>query len=613
MKRSFQVEIGIVVGLCLFAIARAAVIVPVDQDAVLKVTKEFDLDMDGVSDRTITLFYDRLDRVVNEIADENSDGVAEGFVTYNYNTKSHLALIRYENGDGMVVKEIHYSYVGSTKTESMDQDADGKFEWIEKTEFDSNGSRIHVQLDINANGAFDQSLHYRNEYSGDNRITESLDINRDDVMDEVTSFTYGSSGELLSVSRDANADGAPEEIEDYRYDTAGKLAFWSLDDYGDGKNFQSKMYEYDEVGRLATELHDMEGDGNVDAVVRYRYEALVMIPEMPIVPAEEVQSSAVDTDRYTQGSAVSADSFDITEVRALGLVRVNEPFYQFYTPMSGYVGYLGRCRSKIRYVKAGVNRIKFDRLKEGVYDDCYIAIMDEFGMLSGLLKVSTFTVDIANTVIEEIDDDHEDRNMDFQRLRKIIRNEYGDKIYQEHSYMGEAARIEKREYDYDENGNIVTEYADEDGDEKPNYIVNYVYDRNGNMTSKEFIRKQKMKFRGLDSYEYTLDRSGRILTKKFTSNYSKNGSVIHSYFYDEEGNRVRETSSWESDNSTYWNFYTFDDKGNEICWGMDWNADGMVDAYFYNTYDAGGNVLINFDDNPTGVKQDTLSKFEYFY
>ncbi|MBU2040210.1 MAG: hypothetical protein KKH95_13790, partial [Gammaproteobacteria bacterium] len=69
----------------------------------------------------------------------------------------------------------------------------------------------------------------------------------------------------------------------------------------------------------------------------------------------------------------------LSEVQPIGKIGTNTPTYVFKSSTGGKINYRGSCRSDKRYAHRGVNKIYFTRLKEGIYSDCSLQLIDDSG------------------------------------------------------------------------------------------------------------------------------------------------------------------------------------------------------------------------------------------
>jgi acyl-CoA-binding protein len=102
------------------------------------------------------------------------------------------------------------------------------------------------------------------------------DYDMDDIIDEVTTFTYDANGRLI---KEANNDipGFDDDISTFIYDANGRLIRDELDVEPFGSINEVGTYTYDANGRLMSRREDSGNNGTIDAVETYTYDASGML------------------------------------------------------------------------------------------------------------------------------------------------------------------------------------------------------------------------------------------------------------------------------------------------------------------------------------------------
>ncbi len=178
-------------------------------------------------------------------------------------------------------------------------------------------------------------------------------------------------------------------------------------------------------------------------------------------------------------------------------------------------------------------------------------------------------------VVEQAEKDGEFVNISEKRFDKS-----GKLIYSVTRYSGGRERS-REENTYDEKGNVIVKKKVENNkgtieeftfDEKNNMTSRITYDLNGKKLNEDII-------------EYTYDEKGNLLKK------NKNGVLTEEYAYDEKGNLLK---TYENGFLTE---YTYDEKGNLL----KTKINGSLTEYFYDE-----------NNRKTLEKRDT-NKVEFFY
>lgn len=146
-------------------------------------------------------------------------------------------------------------------------------------------------------------------------------------------------------------------------------------------------------------------------------------------------------------------------------------------------------------------------------------------------------------------------------------------------YAAGGELFSHREYEYDENGNMVVQIEFEaDGSEK--YRILHTYGEDG-LLLKTVKTDSGRRLRSQNSYAYEYDADGRT-TREIT--YKENGDVksTREYTYDARGNLV--LSSFSDGTLSWQTQYEYDEHGNQT----KYSRDGKTTFY---TYDESGNRI----------------------
>lgn len=141
---------------------------------------------------------------------------------------------------------------------------------------------------------------------------------------------------------------------------------------------------------------------------------------------------------------------------------------------------------------------------------------------------------------------------------------------------------------YNEQGNVIKEESDHNGDGSIDYVGEWTYNDAG----------QEIQYRGdndlsdelYDSLAVTTYENGLLIS--YYNDYDGDGVNNYGYVneYDERGNRIAyKYYSSNLDKPVHQNFYTFDDMNNRTQYMSDHNGDDIIDSINFYTYDEFGN------------------------
>lgn len=158
-------------------------------------------------------------------------------------------------------------------------------------------------------------------------------------------------------------------------------------------------------------------------------------------------------------------------------------------------------------------------------------------------------------------------------------------------YYGSDGDFTTYTYEYDEKGNLVSQYNFTEDDYEIERSHVYTYDENGNVASDICD--------GWDAYHsiYEYDNYGRVIYEDFTG---KHAADIYNYEYDENGNLILESRFDKAFEMNYFFKYSYeyDEHNNciaQIIYGPDGNFRRKRE-YAYE-YDENGNKTAEFHDN----------------
>lgn len=264
----------------------------------------------------------------------------------------------------------------------------------------------------------------------------------------------------------------------------------------------------------------------------------------------------------------------LAEVRPIGKIGTNTPTYVFKSSAGGKINYRGSCRSDKQYAHRGVNEISFTPLKEGIYSDCSLQLIDDSGNSSEILYISTFEIDAPKHLLEThsfiMDYDGNGTEEVYLSTRTESFDDYGIVT----AYSGETKKkpewwsgredpyAYKQQNTYREDGRILSNSEDDDGDGIFEQQKNWEYSPDGSIA--QIITRNLI--------------SGEI-SKTETHNYSNAGRNLLIEWHNSNGDLVKTKT------------YTYDRHGNTLEVADDDYADGIIDWREVSTFDRDNNQI----------------------
>ena len=263
----------------------------------------------------------------------------------------------------------------------------------------------------------------------------------------------------------------------------------------------------------------------------------------------------------------------LSEVRPIGKTGTNTPAYVFKSSAGGKINYRGSCRSDKRYAHRGVNEISFTPLKEGIYSDCSLQLIDDSGNSSEILYISTFEIDAPKRLLEThsfiMDYDGSGPEEIYLETRTVNFNDYGmitaysrEIKKKAEEWSGEEDDPYKQQYTYSEDGKILSSLRDGDDDGIFEQQTSWEYSPDGSIA--QIITRNLI--------------SGEI-SKTETHNYSNAGRNLLIEWHNSNGDLI-ETRA-----------YTYDRHGNMLEVADDDYADGIIDWREVSTFDQNDNQI----------------------
>ncbi len=265
----------------------------------------------------------------------------------------------------------------------------------------------------------------------------------------------------------------------------------------------------------------------------------------------------------------------LAEVRPIGKIGTNTPTYVFKSSAGGKINYRGSCRSDKRYAHRGVNKIYFTRMKEGIYSDCSLQLIDDSGNSSEILYISTFEIDApkrlfeTHSLIEYRDGSSPEETLLTTRTESfddygIVTAYSGETIKKPEWWSGRDTYAYKRQNTYREDGRILSNLEDNDGDGIFEQQKNWEYSPDGSIA--QIITRNLPSGEISETETHNYSNAGRNLLIEW---HNSNGDLVKTktYTYDRHGNTLEEADDDYADGIIDWReVSTFDRDNNQISW-----------------------------------------------
>ncbi|MEM8640544.1 MAG: Calx-beta domain-containing protein [Cyanobacteria bacterium P01_G01_bin.54] len=482
----------------------------------------FDDRGDGVADTITTHEYGANSHTIR--LDENADGTADDVRITQYDADQNVIATTHSqdrdfdgNVDSFEYREFYPSGFDRLAIIRQDNNSDGSFDSISRSEFQENVGISFRGLDIDGDGTFDETFTFEYD-SNNNIIEEKVDQNGDGVADFIKRQEYDAHNNLIRRSFDLDLDGIPESIDTYenRYDSNQNLIYTSRDSSSDGIIESIRFYEYDANSNLTLSARDDDGDGTPNYIETYGYD-----------PAGN--RILETTDRDGNGIPEYVRSYD-AEGHPLDSYTYN-PDGTLYYHQSYRRNANGQTIFNSRDTDGDGNP---NWVRESVFDAEGRRI-SETQDTDGDGITNTSTQYVFNRVTGQTD-----LNNDGQRdaTTAYIYNREGVLIQEQIDTNLDGVIDSVVEYEYGINGQRLSKTFDQDADGIVNEQTIYTYDSNGRLATEAYDRDHDGSVDQLTTYNY--NASGVRVTADI--DIDNDGSVddVTTYRYNLQGQLMSE-------------------------------------------------------------------------
>jgi YD repeat-containing protein len=205
---------------------------------------------DGVPDAIIVRTFDAEGRVASE--DWQRDDAPHRTATFHYNKAGKLdrEVLHLDDGKTVEVKTHRYDRSGREIEIGIDENSDGKADWLTIMTYDSRGRLATMRENVKA-GTHRHGIGHWYHYDANDRLTlETVDNDEDGIANFETVYRYDERG-LLVEKRSRWYDGTTGDAFTYEYDNARRLIVET-----DNLGF-TWVHHYDDSGHLIEKVREL--------------------------------------------------------------------------------------------------------------------------------------------------------------------------------------------------------------------------------------------------------------------------------------------------------------------------------------------------------------------
>jgi YD repeat-containing protein len=206
---------------------------------------------DGIPDAVISRTFDSAGRPLTE--DSHRDDAPDRRKTFDYDGAGRLIRETHSlrTGKTISVTTHRYDRAGHEIEIAIDENADGKADWITYKTYDGQGRLATMRENVKA-GTARRGVGTWYRYDAKDRLVLMKQDNDGDGSPNLeTAHTYNDRGQLVEKHSHWYEPGMAEEVFTYTYDSAGRL-LGETDRYG-----FTWVHHYDSNGRLIDKVREV--------------------------------------------------------------------------------------------------------------------------------------------------------------------------------------------------------------------------------------------------------------------------------------------------------------------------------------------------------------------
>lgn len=202
--------------------------------------------------------------------------------------------------DGLVDERRIVQFDGSGKilTDEIDRNLDGEIDLKKQYTYTGGGLLRDIETDINADGSIEKKESFN--YLGDVLLDKTIDLEADGQIDSIERWNRNEEGQLTSITLDDNADGEIDSGTWFHYDESGLLI--SEVTRENGEQTGSKLYAYSDTGSLLYIDIDSEDDDD-NSIDNRRFESEDIENQLKVIEIDKDLDGEIDeihTEHYDQ-------------------------------------------------------------------------------------------------------------------------------------------------------------------------------------------------------------------------------------------------------------------------------------------------------------------------
>jgi len=206
---------------------------------------------DGIPDEVVSRTFDARGRVLTE--ESHRDDAPDRATTFEYDRGGRLAreVRRLVGGRTVSVTAHRYDRAGREIEIGIDEDVDGRADWLTLKSYDGQGRLATLRENIKA-GTHRRGVGTWYHYdAADRLVLAKQDNDGDGTPNLEIAYTYDTRGLLREKHSRWYEPGMTDEVFTYTYDPAGRLAT-ETDRYG-----FTWVHRYDAAGRLVEKVRQV--------------------------------------------------------------------------------------------------------------------------------------------------------------------------------------------------------------------------------------------------------------------------------------------------------------------------------------------------------------------